>query len=119
MDNSKARWLWLFQAISGIVLTLLLGVHWIVQHYLASEGLRSYAEVVVFLQQPIVLILEITFLIVVSGHALIGIRAILIDLGLRPRLLRSVDITFWFVGILTVAYGVQLVWHIVEHIKSS
>lgn len=114
MDNSKARWLWLFQATSGITLTLLLSIHWIAQHYLASEGLSSYAEVVVFLQQPIVLILEITFLIVVSGHALIGIRAIMIDLGLRLRLLRSIDITFWFVWILTVAYGIQLVWQIIH-----
>jgi succinate dehydrogenase membrane anchor subunit len=114
MDNNKARWLWLFQVVSGMALTLMLGTHWIVQHYLASDGLRSYAEVVTFLKQPIVLTLEIAFLIVVTGHALIGVRAILVDLGPRPGLQRSIDIAFWFVGILTVAYGVQLAWQIIH-----
>jgi succinate dehydrogenase / fumarate reductase membrane anchor subunit len=114
MENSKSRWLWLVQAVSGVALVLLLGLHWIVQHYLASEGLRSFVDVETYLKQPLALVLEISFLIIVSGHALLGVRAILLDLGLKPKLQRSLDISLWFVGIITVLYGVQLVFQIIQ-----
>jgi succinate dehydrogenase hydrophobic anchor subunit len=113
MDNSKSRWLWMLQATSGTALVLLLGVHWIAQHYLASGGLRSYVEVANYLKQPLALTLEIGFLITVSGHALLGVRAILLDLNLKPELQQSLDISLWLVGIFTVLYGVQLVLQII------
>ena len=114
MDNHKSRWLWLLQAISGIGLIALVALHWTAQHYLAAEGLRTYPEVEAYLQQPIALGLEVTFLIVVTGHALVGMRGILADLGLSPRLQRSVDITLWAAGFLTVLYGLQLTWQIIQ-----
>jgi succinate dehydrogenase / fumarate reductase membrane anchor subunit len=114
MDNSKSRWSWMVQAVSGLALVLLLGLHWIVQHYLASGGLRNLVDVATYLKQPVALVLEIGFLIVVSGHALLGVRAILLDLGPKPELQRSLDISLWIVGIFTVLYGVQLVLQIIQ-----
>jgi succinate dehydrogenase / fumarate reductase membrane anchor subunit len=114
MDKNGSRWLWMFQAVSGLALVLLLGLHWAAQHYLASGGLRSFAEVADYLRQPLALALELIFLMVVSGHALLGVRAILLDLGLHPRLQRSLDISLWLVGILTVLYGLQLVLQIIN-----
>jgi len=114
MDNVKSRWLWMLQVASGVALVLLLGLHWIAQHYLASEGLRSFIEVVTYLKQPIALGLELGFLIVVTGHALLGIRSIVLDLDLTPELQRSLDIFLWFGGLFTVIYGIQLVLQIIH-----
>ena len=114
MEMQKSRWLWLLQAVSGISLIALVGIHWIAQHYLAAGGLRTYAQVVAYLRRPIALGLEMTFLVVVTGHALMGVRAILSDVGLLARLQRSIDIILWVVGFLTVLYGLQLTWQIIQ-----
>ena len=113
MTKDKSRWLWMWQAVSGIALIGLVGLHWVAQHYLAAGGLRTYAEVVAYLRLPVALGLELAFLVVVTGHALAGVRAILSDLGLSPRMRRSTDIGLWAVGALTVLYGMQLTWQIV------
>ncbi len=114
MTADKSRWLWLLQALSGGALVAFVGLHWVAQHYLAAGGLRTYAEVVAYLKQPAALALELTFLVVVTAHALIGVRGIIADLGLSPRLQRSADLALWVVGALTVLYGRQLTWQIIN-----
>ena len=108
MNKSKTGWGWLGQAISGIVLVALLGLHWVAQHYLASGGLRTYSDVVAYLGNPLVLILEVAFLVVVTYHALMGVRAILLDLGPSEWLTQLLDIGLVLVGIATILYGVDL-----------
>ena len=114
MEIGKSRWSWMLQSTSGIALVALLGLHWTAQHYLAAGGLRTYAEVVAYLRQPVALILEVAFLGVVTGHALLGVRALISDLGLRPGFQRSVDIALWAAGFVTVLYGLQLTWQIIH-----
>ncbi len=114
MGANKTRWTWLLQSASGAALVALLGLHWIAQHYLATGGLRSYAEVVAYLREPVALALEAAFLAVVTGHALLGVRAILADLGLRTQAQRSVDFALLAAGFLTVLYGLQLTWQIIR-----
>ena len=99
---------WLSQAISGILLVLLLGIHWVAQHYLAAGGLRTYTEVVTYLENPLVLVLEIAFLVVVTYHALLGLRAVLLDLGPGTKLARLMDAGLILTGIATVIYGINL-----------
>jgi succinate dehydrogenase hydrophobic anchor subunit len=99
---------WLSQAISGILLVGLLGMHWVAQHYLAVGGLRTYAEVVSYLENPLVLVLEVAFLAVVTYHALLGVRAVLLDLGPGERLIRLLDAGLILTGIATVLYGINL-----------
>jgi succinate dehydrogenase cytochrome b556 subunit len=96
------------QAISGIVLVGLLGLHWVAQHYLAVGGLRTYSEVVAYLQNPLVLLLELAFLVVVTYHALMGVRAILLDLGPNQRLTQLLDIGLILVGVATILYEIDL-----------
>jgi len=91
-----------------------LGLHWVAQHYLAREGLRSFADVVAYLKQPLALFMEAAFLVIVTGHGLLGVRAILLDLDLRPKLQQSLDISLGCVGIFTVLYGMQLVLQIIH-----
>ena len=108
MKRRQAGWGWLSQAISGILLVLLLGMHWVAQHYLAAGGMRTYAEVVAYIANPLVLMLEIVFLVMVTYHALLGVRAVLLDLGPSQRLVRVLDIGLILTGIATVIYGISL-----------
>jgi succinate dehydrogenase hydrophobic anchor subunit len=55
-----------------------------------------------------VFLLEIVFLIVVTWHALLGVRAIILDLGLKPTTERRVTAFLSIVGVVTVAYGIWL-----------
>jgi succinate dehydrogenase / fumarate reductase membrane anchor subunit len=114
MRTDTSRWSWVLQSVSGLALIVLLGLHWTAQHYLATGGLRSYSEVVAYLREPVALVLELAFLAVVTGHALLGIRAIIADIGLRPAVQRSVDLALWTAGLMTVLYGLQLTWQIIR-----
>jgi succinate dehydrogenase cytochrome b556 subunit len=103
-----SSWSWILQAFTGVMLVVLLGLHMVVQHFVVEGGLRGYQQVVQYLANPFVFVLEIAFLIIVTWHALLGVRAILLDLGLKPATERKVTATLWFVGLITVAYGIWL-----------
>lgn len=102
------------QAISGVALVGLLGLHWVAQHYLAAGGMRTYADVVAYLGNPLAVLLELAFLVVVTYHALMGVRAILLDLGPGERLTRLLDTGLILVGIATVLYGIELLRAIID-----
>lgn len=96
------------QVVSGAALLLLLGLHMIAQHFVVPSGLRDYASVVDWLGSPIVIFLEVAFLVVVTYHALVGVRAIILDFGFGDRTVRLINGLLWVVGIVTVVYGVVL-----------
>jgi succinate dehydrogenase / fumarate reductase membrane anchor subunit len=103
-----SRLVWLAQAASGVALVALLGLHWVAQHYLAEGGLRAYAEVVAWVRQPWVLALEALSLVVVTGHALLGVRAVLLDYAPGPRARRWLDLALVGLGGATLIYGLDL-----------
>ena len=103
-----SSWSWIMQAFTGVMLVVLLGLHMVVQHFVVAGGLRGYRQVVEYLSNPFVFLLEVAFLIIVTWHALMGVRAILLDLGLKPATERKVTATLWIVGLITVAYGIWL-----------
>ncbi len=105
---------WFWQAITGIGLIVLLALHMIAQHFTAPNGLMNFQEVVDYLRTPIIVILEFLFLAAVTPHALLGVRAILFDLGLSDRAEKSVDRLLTVVGVLTIAYGIWLTWTITQ-----
>jgi succinate dehydrogenase hydrophobic anchor subunit len=74
-------WGWFLQAITGLALVVLLAVHMVAQHFVAAHGLRDYAEVVAYLRNPLVTAIELLFLVTVTTHALLGVRAIVFDFG--------------------------------------
>src|SRR5579859_4257316 len=119
MDNPFAKepeattgWIW--QVITGIALVLLLGLHMIANHFIARGGLRTFADVLAYLRNPVFLVLEVLFLVVVTSHALLGIRAILLDFGPSARGEKLLSRALTAVGILTVGYGLWLTWVIVH-----
>ena len=103
-----SSWSWILQAFTGIMLVVLLGLHMVVQHFVVSGGLRNYQQVVQYISNPFVFLLEIAFLIIVTWHALLGVRAVILDLGLKPASERRVTAILSIVGVIVVAYGIWL-----------
>jgi succinate dehydrogenase hydrophobic membrane anchor protein len=99
---------WLVQAVTGMLVLGLVTVHMIANHFVVPEGLRDYAQVVEYLSNPLIVVLEVLFLGTVTWHALLGLRAVIFDLGLSPALERLVTRVLLVVGVLTVGYGLWL-----------
>ncbi len=119
MDNPfakepKASSGWLWQVFTGVGLVLLLGLHFIANHFIAKGGLRDFADVVSYLRNPIILVLEVLFLVVVTTHAMLGVRAIVTDFGLSDRVEKRLSQALTVVGVLTVVYGLWLTWIIIH-----
>lgn len=113
-QNREKTWLWLYKIIAGVLIVFLLGLHFVINHLVAPEGLLSWSDVVAYYQNPIIPIIEIIFLIVVVSHSLIGLRSIILDLNPSAAILRGVDILFMVVGVVSIAYGIWLVTVIIS-----
>jgi succinate dehydrogenase hydrophobic membrane anchor protein len=105
---------WLWQVITGVGLVLLLGLHIIAQHFIATGGLRDFAEVLAYLRNPVFLVLEVLFLVVVATHAMLGVRAILLDFGISTRVEMLLSRALTGVGVLTVGYGLWVTWAVIH-----
>ena len=110
----KASVTWLWQVITGVGLLFLLGFHLIAQHFIVKGGLRDFADIVIYLRNPVVLVFEVLFLICVATHAMLGVRAILLDFGLSQPAERRVSQILTGVGIATVAYGLLITWAVIH-----
>lgn len=110
IKESKSSLLYIGQVISGLLLVLLLGLHIIAQHFIVKGGLRTYQEVLNYVANPVLSVIEIIFVIVVTIHAMLGFRAILVDLNLNERLKVFLDRVIIFVAIITILYGIYLGW---------
>jgi succinate dehydrogenase hydrophobic anchor subunit len=109
--HDRSRWAWMTQAISGGFLLLLLGVHMVANHFVVAGGIRTYADVLRYLRNPAVLPIELLFLVTVTTHALFGVRAIILDLGISPRAERLWNRALVALGASMIAYGFWLsVW---------
>src|SRR6266545_4516991 len=107
-------WLWLYKIVTGGLIIILLGVHLIVNHLVAPEGLLTYADVVRYYTVPIVPVMEVAFLIFVVSHALVGLRSIILDLNPPDRILRVIDVVLIAAGTVCTGYGAWLIWIIVQ-----
>ena len=100
-------WLWLIKLATGVLIVVLLLVHFIVNH-LAQQGLLGYADVIAYYSNPGIVVMEITFLAVVVSHTLIGLRGIILDLNPPAKLMGIIDWVLVLVGIGAVVYGISL-----------
>ena len=106
---------WLLQAATGLLLVLLLGLHLIANHFVVQGGLQDYRDVVNYLTNPAILVLEVLFLVVVTTHALLGIRSVVFDLGLTRQTENAVTLFLTILGIVIVAYAVWLSLTLIHH----
>src|SRR6266849_3795069 len=104
----------LWQVFTGVGLVFLLGLHFFANHFIVTGGLRDFADVVSYSRNPIILVLEVLFLVVVATHAMLGVRAIVLDFGISDHAEKRLSQVLTLVGILTVAYGLWLTWAIIH-----
>lgn len=107
-DRGARSWQW--TAGSGIALVLLAGAHIVAQHFIVEEtgGLRTYHEVVSYVAEPVMFVIESGFLFAVTIHGLLGVRGILLDFDLSERARRRLDRGLWILGTVTIVYGLVL-----------
>jgi len=107
-QRDRSGSLWLIQALSGLVLVAILGLHMIAHHFIVEGGLRDYQQVLDYVANPVVFIIEVLFVILATVHALLGVRAIVTDLRPSAGALRVVNGVLWVVGIVAIVYGLWL-----------
>ena len=100
---------WILQVVSGVLLVVLLGAHIVTQHFVVKGGLRDYAQVVSYLSNPVVLAVESLFVVVLIWHAMLGLRAVLLDFGFGRRGQARITYGVTLLGALTAAYSFWLI----------
>jgi succinate dehydrogenase hydrophobic anchor subunit len=85
-------------------------MHIVAQHFIVHQkgGLRTYAEVLSYISNPVIFVLEAAFVLTVTIHAMLGVRGVLGDLDPSPKAQRRIDRCLWVVGIATVGYAMAL-----------
>jgi succinate dehydrogenase hydrophobic anchor subunit len=102
-------WLWLIKVLFGLAIAVLIAVHFIVNHLVADGGLLSYQDVINYYKNPGITAMEITFLIFVVIHALMGMRSIFLDLNPSGKMLKIINWGMLILGCAAVIYGIWLV----------
>ncbi len=99
---------WFFQGLSGLFLVFFVAVHLYVAHINGGTPVELFNSVVGNLNDPLWLVFFISFLWVITYHALNGVKGIVYDLGIRPEKRKYVAYAFSGIYILTVIYGTML-----------
>ena len=100
---------WPIQAVTGILLIIVVFLHMFFNHF-QEGGMFDAAGVVLHISNPLIFILEILFIIFVTYHALLGLRAIIFDLSPSQPTRRKINTILTIVGIVTIMYGIVLAW---------
>ena len=103
-------WLWLIKIVTGPLLLLVLGLHLVVNHYLGStsSGLMTYDDIIRYFQNPVIVAIEILFLVTVVTHSLIGFHGILLDTHPSRKVLMLFTGLHVVIGVAAVGYGIWL-----------
>jgi len=106
--NREGALLWLYKTVAGLLIVVVLGVHFVVNHLVAPGGLLSYRDVILYFQNPWVVAMEIAFLVFVISHSLIGLRSILLDLNPSESVLKTANAVLLVLGTGAILYGIWL-----------
>jgi len=104
----EASGLWLLKVLLGVLIIVLILVHLVVNHYIGEGALLTWEDVVEYYANPLVVFMEITFLIVVVAHSLIGTRSIILDLNPARGKMKIIDWLLIILGSVSVIYGIWL-----------
>jgi len=102
---------WRATALSGVGVLVLVTAHMVAHHFVVEEvgGLRTYRQVLAYVGNPLIVVLESLFLVVVTWHGLLGLRSVLFDFGPSEVAKRRLSQGLTVVGIATVGYGLALI----------
>ncbi len=93
------------------MLLVLVTAHMVAHHFVVEEvgGLRTYDQVISYIAHPAIYLTEGLFLVVVTIHAMLGLRSVLFDFGLSTATKRRASRGLAVLGIATMAYGIFLI----------
>jgi succinate dehydrogenase hydrophobic anchor subunit len=102
---------WRWTAFTGVALLVLVTIHMIAHHFVVESigGLRTYRQILDYIANPVMFTIECTFLVVVTIHAMLGLRSVLFDLNFGARARARINRGLVALGALTVAYGLALI----------
>jgi succinate dehydrogenase hydrophobic anchor subunit len=102
---------WRWTAFTGIALLVLVTIHMIAHHFVVESigGLRTYRQILDYIANPVMFTIECTFLVVVTIHAMLGLRGVLFDLNFGARARTRINRGLVALGALTIAYGLALI----------
>jgi succinate dehydrogenase hydrophobic anchor subunit len=102
---------WRATAFTGIALLVLVTVHMVAHHFVVESvgGLRTYDQVLDYIANPVIFTIESLFLVVVTVHAMLGLRSVLFDLATGERARGWVSRGLVALGAVTIAYGLMLI----------
>jgi succinate dehydrogenase hydrophobic anchor subunit len=102
---------WRWTSLTGVALLVLVTVHMVAQHFVLEQigGLRTYQQVLEYISNPVIFVTESIFLVVVTWHAMLGLRSVIFDFGLSPTAKKRVNWGLLILGIATIAYSFVLI----------
>jgi succinate dehydrogenase hydrophobic anchor subunit len=102
---------WRWTAFTGIALLVLVTIHMIAHHFVVASvgGLRTYRQILDYIANPVMFTIECTFLVVVTIHAMLGLRSVLFDLNFGARARARINKGLVALGALTIVYGLALI----------
>jgi len=104
----EAAGLWLVKVLLGVLIIIILTIHLIVNHFIGEGALLTWQDVVDYFANPWIVFMEITFLVVVVSHSLIGMRSIILDLNPSRGTMKIVDWVLSIIGVVSTVYGIWL-----------
>jgi succinate dehydrogenase hydrophobic anchor subunit len=109
-QRGRSTRVWHWTVGTGLSLVVLATMHIVAQHFIVhlTGGLRTYEEVLSYVANPVIFVLESAFLVAVTIHAMLGVRGLLHDLDLSQTTGRRIDRWLWVVRTATVGYGMVL-----------
>lgn len=109
----ESAWLWLFKIISGLLIVVILVVHFLVNHFLPeTDALLTANEVYEYYQNLLYVFMEGFFLVFVVSHSLVGMRSIFLDLNPRKTVMQILDVALIAIGAVSIVYGIWLLFAI-------
>jgi succinate dehydrogenase / fumarate reductase membrane anchor subunit len=115
--SGEGSGLWFLKILSGLLVIVILVIHFTVNHMLGSKGgLMTYEDVVTYYASHLIIpIMEILFVSIVVPHALLGLRSIILDLKPSRKALKVINWLFVVFGAGFIIYGIWLILVIVGH----
>lgn len=114
--SGEGSGLWFLKILTGLLIIIILAVHFTVNHMLGSmNGLLTYEEVVQYYASHLIIpIMEILFVTFAVTHSLLGLRSIILDMNPSAKTLKTVNWLFVVVGAVAIVYGISLVLILVQ-----
>lgn len=97
--------IWRWQRYTALLLLPLVGFHVVYQYFVLGMDSISHDAVSGRLQLAVFLAIDVALLIVVSAHAYIGLRSILMDYAKSPAAARRASLVVACLLAATVLYG--------------